>query len=151
MNRVGKADRTSTFRKELDKPGMETHTVRGSEPDVLVGEPESGRSHWVGLGESWKDWNVDQSLLESDQQSHPGNNQPSHSVQQRVHVRHHFWCSAVSLFSRFLSWKGEENLGPDELNSASFWFSGISNDEFRNIAIIIVIMTNGGTLTLALF
>lgn len=93
---MDKADRTSRIGKELDKPGMETYAIGGSKPNILIDEPETGGSDGVGLGESRKDGHIDESLLKGHQQRHPGHHQPSHSVQKRVHVRHHFYAPSRS-------------------------------------------------------
>ena len=41
---------TSAVREELDEPSMESDSIGGSEPNILVDESESGRRYRVRLG-----------------------------------------------------------------------------------------------------
>ncbi|WVZ12461.1 hypothetical protein V8G54_016991 [Vigna mungo] len=89
--------RTSAIGKELDEPGVEANAIGGAEPDVLIGESETRGIDGVGLGETWKHRNIDELLLKRHQQCHPCYHQPSHAVQQDVHIRNHFLSLTLTL------------------------------------------------------
>lgn len=62
-NQKRRSDVTSAVGVELDEPGMELNPIRGSEPNILVGEVEAGRRYRVGLGETRKHRYVNELLL----------------------------------------------------------------------------------------
>jgi len=68
---------------------VEANAVGGAEPDVLVGKSEARGIDGVGLGETREHRNIDELLLKRHQQCHPRYHQPSHAVQQDVHIRNH--------------------------------------------------------------
>jgi len=93
--------KTSAIGEELDEPGVEANAVGGAEPDVLVGESEARGIDGIGLGETREHRNIDELLLKRHQQCHPSYHQPSHAVQQDVHIRNHS-LSLIFAFPQFL-------------------------------------------------